>query len=54
MTNPIAFVPLLLATFALAYVSYSKFKTKQTWLTISFVVWITIFILTLVTLGVFK
>ena len=41
--NPINFIPTIIATFALAYASFTKMKG---WAMIAFVVWIVMFVLT--------
>jgi len=41
--NPINFVPIIIATIALAFTSFTRNKN---WATISFIVWLVIFVLT--------
>tara|TARA_Y100000034_G_scaffold136049_1_gene210495 strand:+ start:717 stop:875 length:159 start_codon:yes stop_codon:yes gene_type:complete len=48
----IEFIPLVLATLALAIVAFSRSNRKKEWLIVAFVIWISIFFGTLVRLGV--
>lgn len=50
----IEFIPLALATLALALASFMKYKNKQNWLIVAFVIWLMTFVGTLIKLGVFK
>ena len=53
MTNILQFIPLILATLALIITSFSKSKRKKEWLIVSFVIWLMVFVSTLVYIGVF-
>ncbi len=50
----IRFIPLILATLALAIASFSKSKNKKEWLIVAFVIWLMTFVATLLFLGVFS
>ena len=54
MNEIIKLIPLFLATLGLAVASFSKSKDKKNWLIVAFVIWITMFFLTLILLGIFK
>lgn len=54
MSGIINFIPLILATLGLAAASFSKSENKKNWLIAAFVIWITVFFLTLLILGVIR
>ncbi|MBS3088157.1 hypothetical protein J4402_00080 [Candidatus Pacearchaeota archaeon] len=54
MNEIIKLIPLFLATLGLAIASFSKNKNKKNWLIVAFVIWITMFFLTLLILGAIK